>query len=173
MSLRERIAALRAASESDPRWAELLSIIERLEAQNRRAATEQARLEERLARIENSAIFRTLRVVGSAGSVTRGRLGQALLRSRFHPLLIKLTGADKPLPSAEYLAWIEAEERSTPPPVPLSYQPVFSILLPVYKPRREWIEAAIASVQAQTYENWQLCICCDGPAEPWLDELSA
>lgn len=171
MSLRERIAALRAASESDPRWTELLSIIERLEAQNRRAATEQARLEERLARIENSAIFRTLRVVGSAGSVTRGRLGQALLRSRFHPLLIKLTGADKPLPSAAYLAWIEAEERSTPPPVPLSYQPVFSILLPVYKPRREWIEAAIASVQAQTYENWQLCISCDGPADPWVDGL--
>jgi GT2 family glycosyltransferase len=42
--------------------------------------------------------------------------------------------------------------------------------MPVYRPRREWIEAAIASVQAQSYENWRLCVCCDGPAEPWLDD---
>ena len=42
--------------------------------------------------------------------------------------------------------------------------------MPVYRPRREWIEAAVESVQQQSYENWQLCVCCDGPAEPWLDD---
>ena len=161
---------MRAASEGDPRWAELLSIVERLEAQNRRAATEQARLEQRLARVENSAIFRTLRAAGNAGTAAKGRLGQALLRSPFHPFFIKLTGGDKAAPTTDYSTWVEAEQRSTPPLIALAYQPVFSILLPVYKPRREWIEAVIASIQAQTYEKWQLCVCCDGPSDIWLDE---
>ena len=87
MSLRERIAALRAASEGDPRWAELLSIVERLEAQNRRAAAEQARLEERLARVENSAIFRTLRAVGSAASDDERQTRPSALAVAFPPAL--------------------------------------------------------------------------------------
>jgi GT2 family glycosyltransferase len=169
MSLRERIAALRAASEGDPRWTELLAIVERLEAQNRRTATEQSRLEERLARVEKSVIFRALRAVGNAGAATKGRFGQVLLRSPLHPVYAKLIG-HKPAPTAEYAAWIEAEQRSIPPPAALAYKPLISVLMPVYRPRREWIETAVASVQAQSYDNWQLCICCDGPADPWLDD---
>jgi GT2 family glycosyltransferase len=42
--------------------------------------------------------------------------------------------------------------------------------MPVYRPRREWIETAVASVLAQSYEKWQLCICCDGPVDTWLDD---
>lgn len=169
MTLRERIAALRAASEGDPRWAELLTVVERLEAQNRRTLAEHTRLEERLARVENSAVFRTLRAIGHAGSTTKGKLGQALLRSPLHPFYSKLMG-EKPAPTAQYAAWVEAEQRSIVPAAVLAYRPYFSVLMPVYRPRREWIEAAVASVQAQSYENWQLCICCDGPADPWLDD---
>ena len=148
----------------------------KLEAQSRRTQAEQSRLEERLSRVENSAIFRTLRAFGQAGANTKGRLGQALLRSPLHPLYAKFR---KPAKDADpaYAAWIAAEHSATLPVTVLTeesrswpYQPRISILMPVYRPRREWIEAAILSVQTQSYENWQLCVCCDGPAEPWLDD---
>jgi hypothetical protein len=64
ISLREKIATLRASSGDDPRWIELLAIVERLEEQNRRTAAEQSRLEQRLARVENSLILRWLRSIG-------------------------------------------------------------------------------------------------------------
>ena len=176
MNLRERIARLRAEAGGDPRFLELVDILEKLEAQARRTQAEQSRLEERLARVENSAIFRTLRAVGQAGSSTRGRLGQVLLRSPLHPLYRKLSQPAKGANPA-YAGWIAAEQSSMlPVPVLMEesrswpYQPRISILVPVYRPRREWLEAAVHSVQAQAYEKWQLCICCDGPAEPWLDD---
>jgi GT2 family glycosyltransferase len=177
MNLRERVARLKAEAGGDSRFAELVDILEKLEAQARRTQAEQSRLEERLARVENSAVFRTLRAMGQAGSSTKGRLGQALLRSPLHPLYARLTGAGAKGPDPAYAVWIEAEQASMMPPAVLSeesrswaYQPRISILIPVYRPRREWIEAAIQSVRAQSYENWQLCVCCDGPVEPWLDD---
>ncbi len=178
MNLRERIARLKAEAGDDPRFAELLDILEKLEAHARRAQAEQSRLEERLERVENSAVFRTLRAVGQAGSTTKGRLGQALLRSPLHPLYEKLTRSAPGVGDSAYAAWIAAEQASLLPSAVLAeesrswpYRPQISILMPVYRPRREWIETAIDSVQAQAYENWQLCVCCDGPVEPWLDEL--
>lgn len=177
MNLRERVARLKAEAGGDPRFTELVDILEKLEAQSRRTQAEQARLEERLARVENSAVFRTLRAVGQAGSTTKGRLGQALLRSPLHPLYARLTRASAAGADPAYAAWIEAEQGSLLPLEVLSeesraweYRPRISILMPVYRPSREWIEASIRSVQAQCYENWQLCVCCDGPAEPWLDD---
>lgn len=177
MNLRDRIARLKAEAGDDPRFAEIVDILVKLESQARRTQAEQTRLEERLARVENSAVFRTLRAVGQRASTTKGKLGQALLRSPLHPLYAKLAGpADDR--DTEYAAWIEAEKRALPALDALRqqsrlwpYQPRISILMPVYRPRREWLEEAIRSVQAQTYEKWQLCVCNDGPAEPWLDDL--
>ena len=93
MNLRDRIARLKAEAGDDPRLSEIVDILQAVEAQSRRAMAEQSRLEERLARVENSAVFRTLRTVGKAGTNTKGRLGQLLLRSPLHPLYAKLTGA--------------------------------------------------------------------------------
>ena len=176
MNLRERIARLRAEAGGDPRFTELVEILEKLEAQARRTQAEQSRLEERLARVENSAIFRALRAAGQAGANAKGRLGQALLRSPLHPLYARFSRLARDADPA-YAVWIADEQRSMLPVPVLTeesrswpYQPRISILMPVYRPRREWIEAAIRSVQAQSYENWQLCVCCDGPAEPWLDD---
>jgi O-antigen biosynthesis protein len=42
-----------------------------------------------------------------------------------------------------------------------AYQPLISIITPVYNISPIWLERAIASVQAQTYKNWELCICDD------------
>jgi O-antigen biosynthesis protein len=177
MNLRERIASLKVEAGEDPRFTKIVEILDTLEAHARRSMAEQARLEERLARVENSSVFRTLRAVGHAGSTTKGRLGQALLHSPLHPLYARLTGA-RSTAQSPYATWIGEEQRSTPPFPALSeqsqtwaYQPSISILMPVYRPRREWIEAAIDSVQAQSYKNWLLCVCCDGPAEQWLDDF--
>ena len=41
--------------------------------------------------------------------------------------------------------------------------PLFSILLPVYRPDPAFLAAAIESVLAQAYPHWELCIWIDGP----------
>ena len=42
-----------------------------------------------------------------------------------------------------------------------AYQPKFSIAVPVYNVDVKWLSAAIESVLAQVYENWELCIADD------------
>jgi GT2 family glycosyltransferase len=43
----------------------------------------------------------------------------------------------------------------------LNYKPKFSIVVPIYNTPEEWLRKAIASVLAQVYPNWELCICDD------------
>ena len=45
-----------------------------------------------------------------------------------------------------------------------------SILLATYRSKREWLDRAIQSVKAQSYDNWELCICDDASNELWLTE---
>jgi GT2 family glycosyltransferase len=44
----------------------------------------------------------------------------------------------------------------------LAYQPLISIVVPVFNVEPELLRRAVASVQAQTYPNWELCVCDDG-----------
>lgn len=44
--------------------------------------------------------------------------------------------------------------------------PTFSIVMPVYNPELAQLIEAIASVMAQTYPHWELCICDDASTEP-------
>ena len=53
------------------------------------------------------------------------------------------------------------------------YQPLISILLPVYNPERLWLERALDSVLAQPYKNWELCICDDASTKPHVREILA
>lgn len=41
--------------------------------------------------------------------------------------------------------------------------PIFSILVPVWHPDPDHLMACIASVGAQTTDDWELCLCLDGP----------
>lgn len=43
----------------------------------------------------------------------------------------------------------------------LAYQPKISIIIPTYNTPEKWLREAIASVQAQLYPNWELCIVDD------------
>ena len=43
----------------------------------------------------------------------------------------------------------------------LKYQPLFSVILPVYNIAPKWLKKAIESVREQIYTNWELCIVDD------------
>lgn len=43
----------------------------------------------------------------------------------------------------------------------LAAKPLISLVMPVYNPQAEDLHRAIASVRAQVYPNWELCICDD------------
>lgn len=49
--------------------------------------------------------------------------------------------------------------------------PLISIVMPVYRTDPKLLTRTIASVQAQLYRNWQLCVVDDGSNRPLLDEL--
>ncbi|MGJ7488832.1 glycosyltransferase family 2 protein [Variovorax sp. ZT4R33] len=56
-------------------------------------------------------------------------------------------------------------------------KPLISILMPVYNPDLVWLSRAIASVQAQVYPHWELCIADDASRDPGcrkaLDDFAA
>ena len=52
-----------------------------------------------------------------------------------------------------------------------AYQPKFSILVPLYESNPDFLRALIASVQAQTYENWELCFSDGGRKEKRLQDF--
>lgn len=70
-----------------------------------------------------------------------------------------LDGGTQPLaPSLSPRSLADSES----PPAALPYQPLISVITPVYNVSRLWVERAIASVRAQTYPNWEICLCDDG-----------
>lgn len=55
----------------------------------------------------------------------------------------------------------------------LATRPRISVLMPTYAPNPAFFEAAVASVRAQWYEDWELCIADDASPTPWLAERLA
>lgn len=50
-------------------------------------------------------------------------------------------------------------------------KPLISIVMPTYNPNPVWLEEAIASVQAQIYPLWELCIADDASPDPRCREV--
>ena len=44
--------------------------------------------------------------------------------------------------------------------------PLFSVLMPVFRPDLAWLRRAVESVRHQVYENWELCIADDATGDP-------
>ncbi|MCZ2078881.1 MAG: glycosyltransferase [Bryobacterales bacterium] len=148
--------------------------IERLKQSVDRLRVECERLEERLACVENSIIFRTLKRLGSAFETRKRMMGQLLLRSPLHPLYLRFWKAGV---VDGYGRWVREQERRFPSrewhekeAASWSSQPKISILMPVYNPIQQWLAEAIASVRNQSYNRWQLCICDDASSESWVRE---
>ncbi|MDT2769690.1 glycosyltransferase family 2 protein [Enterococcus pseudoavium] len=57
------------------------------------------------------------------------------------------------------------------------YQPLISILMPVYNVEEKWLEKCIESVQKQFYPNWELCMADDRSTDvsvrPLLEKYAA
>jgi len=55
--------------------------------------------------------------------------------------------------------------------------PTISIVMPVYRPERKWLDRAIATVEAQVHARWELCIADDASGDAaltrHLDSLAA
>lgn len=43
----------------------------------------------------------------------------------------------------------------------LEIEPLFSIVIPVYKPNLQYLKKAIKTIKMQVYENWEICIADD------------
>ncbi len=50
----------------------------------------------------------------------------------------------------------------------LAYQPLISIIVPVYNPEQKFLEQAIASVLQQIYPHWELCLVDDCSTKPYV-----
>jgi GT2 family glycosyltransferase len=146
---------------------------------------ELALVHQRLDRIESSHLFRFQSSLARFLYSKKKVAGQLLLHSPFHPLYLwifrpqaqqaKQTVSGK---STSYGDWLAAAEASLPSAdwhrqqsEKWAYRPKISILVPTFRPKRMWLERAIASVKAQSYQNWQLCICDDASGEPWVHEF--
>ncbi|ACK64983.1 glycosyl transferase family 2 [Rippkaea orientalis PCC 8801] len=55
----------------------------------------------------------------------------------------------------------------------LEYQPLISIIMPVFNPKIAYLKTAINSVLNQVYQNWQLCIADDASTNPQVYEILA
>lgn len=53
----------------------------------------------------------------------------------------------------------------------LTVRPLVSVLMPVCDPGPAWLDQAIASVRAQIYDRWELCIADDHSADPRVRNL--
>jgi len=118
----------------------------------------------------------------SAGaSLLRARLGQWLLHSPLHDLYLRI--------HTHLPAWTQPERqwyaqfRAQAAALPLDAstcagrshdwkrRPTISVLLATHGTHAAWLTSAVESVFAQSYSNWELCICDDASGDPILARL--
>ena len=150
-------------SDRDPLEARLA----RLERRLRQFEYNQRMMDVHITSLENSVVFRILRRVGRPLLNAKVWVIQRLLRSPLRNMYLRLFPPD-PRP---YISWMEHEAAGELPK--LTALPLFTILLPIYKAQREWLEEAVASVRGQSYSSWELRICQSRSPEPWLADLLA
>ena len=172
----ERDFAQNGSAENAVLLLRLMTLLnEALESEKRRyEAVERAidDLDGRLIAYDNSRFFRMLRGPGRFLLDWKGRLGQFFLRSPLHPVYLRIA---RPHAAAdEYQEWLKSEIGATVPREwfieqarNFRHQPLISIVMPVYNPKREWLESALDSVNRQTYSGWELCLCDDGSTDSW------
>lgn len=88
--------------------------------------------------------------------------------------------ADRSVGDPDYEAWLARHQpaqedlerlRAACAALPPERRPLISILMPVYNPRPEWLKEALASVRAQLYPHWELCVVDDASTAPHVRPL--
>lgn len=70
---------------------------------------------------------------------------------------------------ANYEDWLGSESNSLESHL-VEGGPLISIVIPVYKPKREYIQQALESIFSQTYSNFEICVADDGSGVDWLQQ---
>lgn len=72
----------------------------------------------------------------------------------------------------DYARWAQRHDPDPPANAP-AIGPLFSVLLPVFRPPVEYLQACIQSVLSQHYPRWELCVVDDGSESAAITELLA
>ena len=91
----------------------------------------------------------------------RAKIGHKLLMRKHRPRSPHDGYVDHTKPTRADREAIRSESQSFP------YRPRISVLLPVYNVDPKWLRAAVESVRAQSYDNWELCIADDASPRKW------
>lgn len=76
----------------------------------------------------------------------------------------------------DYAAWLGLQldnDKASTQLAKLRYRPLISVVMPVRDPKIAHLALAIASVEAQLYPNWELCIADDVSTNPAIPEFLA
>lgn len=129
------------------------------------------------------------RRLGVKGAVDRGA---ALLASEGVEGILNRVGSRAPEPVVQgavaagrtYTDWVTQFDTLSPDAVSalaadlaaLTHRPKVSLVMPVYNTLAKDLEAAVASVKAQIYGEWELCVCDDASTQlhvwPMLEALA-
>ncbi|GAB4448486.1 MAG: hypothetical protein OHK0015_53250 [Chloroflexi bacterium OHK40] len=155
--------------------AELQAYAARLEAELAAKNAHIARLEELVRRLENGRVMRLLR------AVARMRSGRSPAVAAPPPPAPQAPNPQVliPQPPDPYTRWIAATEpdaaaleRQHAEARALSRRPLLSVLMAVSNPPPAALRAALESLQAQTYDHWELCVV-DGGSAPEVQAILA
>lgn len=53
----------------------------------------------------------------------------------------------------------------------LAVRPLLSLIMPVHDPEETWLRCAVASVRAQVYDHWELCVADDASTRPYVRQV--
>ena len=130
-----------------------------------------ARLEEELLRLKD--VKHDLQVAAGRTSTVapqRRRAGDKILSAPFR--LFRRRQRTDANEQDEYGRWFARHRVSAEEAAKLreqsrtfSYRPLLSILMPTFNPNDEFLTAAVESVIAQVYENWELILIDDGSGD--------
>ncbi len=98
------------------------------------------------------------------GQDVRRRLQAIGLAAELPPFLGWL-GRSRGLVGSSPVSGLDASQRQAVAALGM-HRPVISLVVPVYNVAAAWLEACVASVQAQSYPFWELCLCDDASTEP-------
>lgn len=165
-----KVRAGRKFEQSETGTCAIMRLVENEEL--RAAEAHIARLEEELLRLKD--VKRDLQLLREEYRELRrtaeGRMAK-LLCAPFH--LIQWRKKVMPVVQDEYAQWFTkhrtaADELRTlsQRSQDFSYRPLVSILTPTFDPNFEFLTAAVESVIAQVYENWELILIDDGSTDP-------